>query len=51
VASLGLGDDPVEQVPKRCPDRVWTWHLPNAPEAFPCAYVAPKHPVPIYTPM
>jgi hypothetical protein len=51
VAALGLGDDPVEQVPKRGPDRVWTWPLPDAPEAFPCAYAAPKPPVPLDTPM
>jgi hypothetical protein len=29
VVSLGLGDDPVERVRKRCPDQVWTWYLPK----------------------
>jgi hypothetical protein len=36
VALLGLGDDPVEQVPEKRPDRGWTSQLPDMSEVIPC---------------
>jgi hypothetical protein len=46
VASLGLGDDPGEQVVKRGPDRVWMPRSLISMEDFPCVHAAPDAPVP-----
>jgi hypothetical protein len=45
VASLGLGDDPVEQVFKSCPDQVWMPRSLRPMEGFPCVHDAPDTPV------
>jgi hypothetical protein len=46
VASLGLGDDPVAQVFKRDPDRVWRPRSLRPMEGFPCVHAAPDIPLP-----